>query len=281
MASLRGRRHLSCIGPGKGHVFIRQKHKRRRLTFSTRRAVLAVLHFVDGSGISDIRIRGCDPQSGALPDPDGVRGLYDERRARDACVVAGGGIIRPRVGAVLVLPLAHGHVLQVRRQGDLRGRHRPGGVVLEHLLTADPCAFRVLAGGQQREGDIRRSVNGQSGIRIRIGHISDVGQLFAGGGRQVVFTDRQYLAADRFAGTERSLSGGTILAFPVDGERGVVQRNGGLIGVDHRRDHQLASSSRPVRAVRADIHVMDLRAGLIGPQIYRKRLAVRQVDDGF
>ena len=46
-----------------------------------------------------------------------MRRLYDEGRAGDGGVVAGGRVIRPCAGAVLILPLAHGHVLQVRGQG--------------------------------------------------------------------------------------------------------------------------------------------------------------------
>ena len=134
-----------------------------------------------------------------------MRRFHDKCGARDAGIVAGGGIVCPVPGAVLILPLAHGDVLQVGGQRDLRRRNRSGSSILEHLLAANPCAFCVLAGGQERKGDVRRRVDGQTGIRIDIGHIRDIGQLLAGRGGQVVLVDGERLPADGLAGDERCL----------------------------------------------------------------------------
>ena len=207
--------------------------------------------------------------------------LHDERRPGDAGVIAGGGIIRPGTAAVFVLPFAHGHVLQIGSQRDLRRRNCACGVILEHLLTTDPGGLGVLARGQQREGNIRCGVDRQPGVRISIGNVGDIGQLPAGDGGQLILRDRQDIAAGCFTRGERRFRSAAFLAFPGDGQRGVVQGNRRLIGIHHRRDDQLSCRGRPVGAVGIAVHIMNLCARLIGPQINGKGLAVRQVNDGF
>lgn len=287
------RHHIAGLGDGgdhaggiarEGDVLIGQKHHGgilARRARAARRAGSAVLHLVDAGRVADAAVRGRDAQRGGRAHEDGVGGLHHQCGCGDAGIVAGGRIIRPGAAAVFVLPLAHGHVLQIRCQRDLGGRHIAVLVVLEHLLTADPRRLRVFAGGDQREGDVRRGVDGQAGIRVSVGHISDVGQQTAGNRGELVLADRQHIAGHGFTAGKVGFGAGAFPALPGDGQCGIGQRDGGLVGVHHRGDDQLARRGGPVGLIGVGVHIVDLGAGLIGAEVGRQAFAVRQVDDGF
>ena len=184
-------------------------------------------------------------------------------------------------GSPLILPLAHGHVLQIGSQGNLRRRHSTGGCVLKHLLSADPRAFGILAGGHQRKGNVRRGVDGQTGVGVGIGHVGNVGQQTAGHSVQLVLIHRQHIAVNAFTGGKRSLSPGAFLALPRDGKRSIRKSNGCLVDVDYWSNDQLTCGSSPVGLEGVGIHIPNLGTRLVGAKVCRQAFAVGQVNDCF
>ena len=209
-----------------------------------------------------------------------MRRLDDLCRTCDRSVVAGGRIILPCAFARLILPLAHGHVLQVRRQCNLRrtGGRRPGSV-FEYLLAADPCAARIFARLDQRDGYVGGRVDRQSVVRIGIRHIRNIGDQSAGDAAELIAVHRKDIAAHGFIRRQRGFTAAAFLALPRDGQRGIRKRNRRLIGVDDRRYDQFSLRRAPVRGIGAGIGVVDLCPRLIAAQVDALRFAVRQVDD--
>ena len=116
IADLGSCRHLAVLVRRKGDVFIGQENRGSVFACTAR---CTVRNLVYGGRVPDGVVARGDPQCRAFPDPDRMCGLYDEGGAGDGCIVTGCRIIRPCTGAVFVLPLSHGHILQVGRQRDL------------------------------------------------------------------------------------------------------------------------------------------------------------------
>ena len=176
-------------------------------------------------------------------------------------------------------PLAHGHVLQVRRQCNLRrtGGRRPGSV-FEYLLAADPCAARIFARLDQRDGYVGGRADRQSVVRIGIRHIRNIGDQSGGDHASLLLFTGRYCRS-RLWPRQRGFTAAAFLALPRDGQRGIRKRNRRLIGVDDRRYDQLSLRRAPVRGIGAGIGVVDLCPRLIAAQVDALRFAVRQVDD--
>ena len=154
-------------------------------------ALCAVIDFRNRNGIIHICIVRHQPDLCDIVHKYRVGRLDNQRAAGDAGVVRGGRIIRPRIRAVFVLPLADGHALNLCGQSCLCCTDQCGaGIVLEHIgVRCDigkPRIFRIF---HQRKRDIRGNIDGIFRLCIVIADIAQIGQHTGYRRRQLVFTD--------------------------------------------------------------------------------------------
>ena len=192
-----------------------------------------------------------------------------QRAAGNAGVIRGSRIIRPRIRAVFVLPLADGNALHLCGQSCLRRTNqRRAGIVLEHIGVrcdiGEPRIFRIF---DQRKRDIRGDIDGVFCLRIVIADIAQIGQHAGSRRGQLVFTDRQNAARHRFPGRKRRFRARAVLALPCDGQSGRAERNAGLVEKNDRRQLEIAGVPARRIGVRQDIWVFHLRFRKVGCDI--------------